>query len=435
MKSQDSLPDCHSRNAANYILFLLCLTGALAFLDRAIIGLLIEPIKASFSIDDAGAGLLTGMAFVLVYGLFGLPFAWLTDRVPRKPILAGSLGIWTFGTMLGGLAQSVTQLFASRMLVGVGEAGGTPPAVSMISEIFNEQDRPQALSVYRAAGQLGLILGLPLAGLISDLFGWRVVLLGVGAAGIPVVFLLLLTMREPRREAMDPDAPANVVPFVVALRQMMSDRAFVALLVACTMFGIFGAISGAWGPAFFMRVHGLSAAATGASFGLALGLPAALGTLFGGVAATRLMRRYNSHRLVLACLAATTVLSAASQLVFTFHPDIGVVLIAGASAAFVGCFWSGPLLAILMALVPPSSRGLAAGISVIAFSLLPGIIAPVAVGLVSDALAPSFAANALRHALVIQPISLLLAGVVLLVAARLMPVPEQKVRPVASAQI
>ena len=357
---QNSLAPSHSRHGAHYVLFLLCLTGALAFLDRAVIGLVIEPIKATFSVDDAGAGLLIGMAFVLVYGLCGFPFAYLTDRFPRKPVLAASLGIWTFGTMLGGVAQTIPQLFASRMLVGIGEAGGTPPAVSMIADIFNEQDRPQALSAYRAAGQLGLILGLPVAGLISDLFGWRMALMGVGAAGIPVLVLLFVTMREPRRGAMDPHISPTVIPLGSALKQMLSDRVFAALLVACTMFGIFGAISGAWGPAFFMRVHGLSAAATGASFGLALGFPAALGTLVGGVAATQLMCRYNSHRVVLVGLAAAAALSAVPQLVFTFHPDIGVVLVAGALAAFVGCFWSGPLLAILMALVPPSSRGLAA---------------------------------------------------------------------------
>ena len=429
---QSGLAQSPSRSGAYYVLFLLSLTGALAFLDRAVIGLVIEPIKATFSIDDAGAGLLTGLAFVLVYGLCGLPFAHLTDRFQRKPILAGSLGVWTLGTMVGGLAQTIPQLFASRMLVGIGEAGGTPPAVSMIADIFNEQDRPQALSVYRAAGQLGLILGLPAAGLVSDLFGWRMALMGVGAVGIPVVALLLVTMREPRRGAMDLHVPAAAMPLGAALKQMLSNGVFVALLIACTMFGIFGAISGSWGPAFFMRVHGLSAAATGASFGVALGLPAALGTLVGGVLATLLMRRYDSHRIVLVGLAAAALLSAVPQFMFTFHPDIGVVLVAGGLAAFVGCFWSGPLLAILMALVPPASRGLAAGLSVIAFSLLPGVIAPVTVGLVSDMLAPTLGVDSLRYALIIQPVSLLLAGAVLLVAARFMPAGERQAEAGAS---
>ena len=140
-----------NRESSNYKWFvfgILTLVYMFNFIDRQILVILQEPIKADLGLSDTQLGLLTGFSFAVVYVTAGIPIAWLADRSNRRNIVAASLGIFSVMTALSGLVQNYTQLLLARLGVGLGEAGGSPPSHSMLSDYFPEEKRGTAISIY-----------------------------------------------------------------------------------------------------------------------------------------------------------------------------------------------------------------------------------------------------------------------------------------------
>ena len=144
---RDSVTDPQSNNNKWFVLAILTVVYAFNFIDRQILVILQEPIKAELGLSDTQLGLLTGFSFAVVYVTAGIPIAWLADRSNRRNIVAVSLGIWSVMTALSGMVQSYTQLLLARLGVGLGEAGGSPPSHSMLSDYFPEEQRGTALSI------------------------------------------------------------------------------------------------------------------------------------------------------------------------------------------------------------------------------------------------------------------------------------------------
>src|SRR3984893_7574012 len=155
-----------------YVLFLLTAVYALNIADRFVISTLIEPIKSDLHISDSAVGFLTGASLAIFYVAAGLPLSVLADRINRRNLVACSLAAWSLMTVVCGLTRSFWQLMAARVLVGVGEAGGTPPSQSLISDYFPWRRRAFALSIYAVGASLGSMLGSS-AGYLSDQWGWR----------------------------------------------------------------------------------------------------------------------------------------------------------------------------------------------------------------------------------------------------------------------
>jgi sugar phosphate permease len=144
---RDSVTDPQSNNYKWFVLAILTVVYAFNFIDRQILVILQEPIKAELGLSDTQLGLLTGFSFAVVYVTAGIPIAWLADRSNRRNIVAVSLGIWSVMTALSGMVQSYTKLLLARLGVGLGEAGGSPPSHSMLSDYFPEEQRGTALSI------------------------------------------------------------------------------------------------------------------------------------------------------------------------------------------------------------------------------------------------------------------------------------------------
>jgi MFS family permease len=173
-----------NRESSNYkwfVLGILTLVYTFNFIDRQILVILQEPIKADLGLSDTQLGLLTGFSFAVVYVTAGIPIAWLADRSNRRNIVAASLGIFSVMTALSGLVQNYTQLLLARLGVGLGEAGGSPPSHSMLSDYFPEEKRGTAISIYTTGIYFGIFFGYFAGGWIAESFGWRKAFLSSGS--------------------------------------------------------------------------------------------------------------------------------------------------------------------------------------------------------------------------------------------------------------
>src|SRR5262245_48935642 len=146
-------------------------------------------------------GFLTGIAFALFYTFAGIPIARLADRGTRRTIIALGLAAWSAATALSGAARNFAQLAVARVAVGVGEAAGSPPAHSMISDYFPLRQRATALSIYSCGIPIGIAIGYLLGGWVNEWLGWRLAFVLAGAPGIALAILVRATVREPRRGA------------------------------------------------------------------------------------------------------------------------------------------------------------------------------------------------------------------------------------------
>lgn len=402
------------RLRAHYVLMMLFLANALAFVDRGVVAMIVEPLKADLGLSDSAIGVLTGFAFVTFYSLFGIPFARWADKGVRRGILALGVGLWSVATILCGLATNFWQLALARMAVGVGEAAGTPTSLSIISDYYRKADRPQAIAVFRASVFVASMVGIPITGLLTELYGWRLTFFVFGALGLPLALLIQFTVAEPQRGRFDPDAGPNPQPPPLreTMRIMFGHRPFVLLFTGMALYGVSGAIGGAWVPAFLMRIHDLSPAQVGALVPPVLSVSALLGTLFGGWLGGQMIRRGHSDRAAILVLLAAALVGVPTQAVFVFHDSLFWCLAGGGLASFFGAMKIGPFMALMLDWMPPAMRGLSAAMVVLATSLIPGGLAPLVVGLVSDALAAQSGEMALRYAMSLQPITLLLGTIV-----------------------
>ncbi|MDH5275573.1 MAG: MFS transporter, partial [Gammaproteobacteria bacterium] len=197
-----------------YTVILLTLAYILSFVDRYMLGLLVEPIRAELALSDTEIGLLLGPAFAIFYTTMGLPLGWLADRARRTWIVTAGIVLWSAATAACGLARNFAQLFLARVGVGVGEASLSPCALSMIADSFPAERRGKPVAFYGAAlsvgGGLASLAGasvlawsgtrpefaLPVVGVLAP---WQFAFLVVALAGIPLA-LLMATLREPGRQ-------------------------------------------------------------------------------------------------------------------------------------------------------------------------------------------------------------------------------------------
>lgn len=186
---------------------------SLNFLDRQLLSILAEPVKADLALSDTQLGLLSGLAFALFYSIFGIPVAWLADRSNRKRIVAGACALWSLFTIGCGMAQSFTQIALARVGVGIGEAGGSPPSYSIIADYFPPEKRGGAMALYSLGVPLGTTAGAALGGWIASQYGWRSAFISIGLFGIFFAALVAVTVREPRRGTFDA-APGEHEPLL-----------------------------------------------------------------------------------------------------------------------------------------------------------------------------------------------------------------------------
>ena len=203
----------------NYVLAMLTLVYVFNFVDRQLLVILQESIKNELHLSDTQLGLLSGFTFAIFYVTLGIPIARFADKGSRRNVVAMSLGLWSLMTAFSGLARNFVQLLLARIGVGVGEAGGSPPAHAMISDYFPPEKRSTALSIYSTGIYIGVLIGFLMGGYLNQRLGWRTAFFVLGIPGIIFCFLFYTTVKEPRRGATD--ASASLIEKNQSIREVL----------------------------------------------------------------------------------------------------------------------------------------------------------------------------------------------------------------------
>ncbi|MEZ5504175.1 MAG: MFS transporter [Halioglobus sp.] len=409
-----------SHRAAGYGLFILTLVYAFNFIDRQILVILQEPIKLELGLSDAQLGLLSGFSFALVYITAGIPIAYWADRGHRRNIIAAALTIWSGMTALSGLAQNYGHLLLARIGVGIGEAGGSPPAHSMISDYYPPARRGTALSIYSTGVHVGVLLGFLLGGLISQAYGWRVAFMAVGLPGVLLAVVLVLTVREPPRGRWETAAQAAYRPdFRQTLALLSSYRSFWYLASAggLTAFVSYG--NGNFAPSFLVRNHGLEIGQVGILLAIFGGGGGMLGTFLGGYLADRMGVREKRWYLWLPAIAGALALPLGFP--YLLLDDITLVIASMFAVTILLNTYLGPCLAMSHTLAPPAMRALTSAVLFFVFNMIGLGLGPLTVGLLSDFYVPYLGDQSLRYAMLTVGVLGSPAVLLFILAARHLP--------------
>ena len=380
-----------------YCLVVLMLVTAVSMLDRQIMSILVEPIRKDLGLDDTQMGLLSGVAFALVYATLCLPAARLADRWSRRRMIAIALTVWSSMTMLCGAAANGVQLFMTRFGVGAGEAGGGPAVTALVSDMFPMRQRATAMTVLVLASPLGVTVGLAAGGWALQEFGWRTVFVLAGIPGFILAPLVLFTFPEIQKGMADgAKVQATKVSFRTTIELLWRTRAFVNMIAGAALMMLLSLGAHVWLPAFLQRSHGLSPVEIGAGLGAAFGIGSLIGHLAGGPLLDLLGRRdLRWHFWIAMFIAPTGALFAAAAFV---APPEYVFLLIGMQSLIVGLFGA-PLPAITMNLAPIESRATASAVMTFAIQGIGVALGPFVVGRVSDLFRPTFGDESLRMAL------------------------------------
>jgi MFS family permease len=373
---------------------ILFLTAVLSYTDRQVLSLLVDPIRADLKIDDTQMSLLLGLAFAVVYGAAGIPLGGFADRTSRRNLILGGVVVWGLGTLACGFAHSFGQLFAARVVVGLGEAVLSPAAISLISDYFPERRRGFAVSVYftgitvgvggsyfiggaiLAAIKAGLLTGTPLAALPV----WRLVLLATGAPSL-LWALLILVIREPARRAGE---SASALREEKAKLDWRPFALIAPVYLAVAIASLVDNGVGAWAPSLLTRSFKATADVAGIELGLLITAGYSGGMLLGGVLADRMAAWRGARGKVELCLfaAASTVVAA----ILVRMPTLGLVMASVPLYFALSAIVTASGLSAILDATPNRSRGRAMGVSFFLNVAIGAGVGPTAVALASDRL-------------------------------------------------
>jgi len=385
------------------LLAILMVLLAANYMDGLALGLVLQNIKADLALSDTQLGLLSGIAFALLYAVMGIPIARWADRGNRVTIISLTAVIWSVMVALCGVASSFTQLLLIRVGVGVGEAGCIPPAHSLIADYFTRAERPRAVGTYLLGNSLSMLGGYFLAGWLNELYGWRATFIALGMLGLAPAVLARFVLIEPR-STKDPHESAGPIVILTSqpsLRQvcatLYSNATFRHLTYTFSVVYFFSYGIAQWQPAFFIRSYGLKTGELGTWFAVIYGIGGFLGTYLGGDLASRYAA--NNERLQLQFMASAYCVYGLLCTFVYLAPNVYLAFGAMALAVVAGAVTTGPLFAMIQTLVPQRMRALSIAIVYLFANLIGLGLGPVATGVISDALSPRFGNESLRYAL------------------------------------
>jgi MFS family permease len=334
-----------------YALALLTSILTVHFIDRNVIGVVIEPLKKEFGFSDSMIGVLAGFAHSAALGIMVLPVGWLADRLNRVRLVAAMVMLWSALTGLGALASNYISLLLMRVGVGAAEAGCSPASVSLIADLFSSKERPTAVGLYYVGAGLGTGLVFLVGGYLAQHFGWRTVFLLAGLPGIVLGLLLLFTVCEPLRK----NAGKAATPTMrEAVRELGANRAVQLVLAAGCIATMAQSSAWIWMASLMVRTHGMSLAQAG----LVVAASAALGKTVGSACSGPLTRWLSRD------LASRLWRYPAAALVCSIPVAWAMVMLPSAAAAVVCAMalglllggWAPQIQTILVSLVPDSLR-------------------------------------------------------------------------------
>jgi MFS family permease len=382
-----------ARRYAWTVVAILIATAVLSYTDRQVLSLLVDPIRGDLKISDTQISLLLGTAFAVIYGVAGIPLGFLADRISRRNLIFAGVCVWSAGTIACGFSHTFGELFASRIIVGLGEAALSPAAISLISDYFPASRRGTAVAFFLsgiAMGsgaailigggvlhgvELGVLNGTPLAAYAP----WRMVLLVIGGPGL-VWALAILLIREPVRRAPEEAATEGEGAVVDggALRATPWARVLPIYVVLAAASFVDNAV-GAWAPTLLIRDFGRDPAQVGVELGLLLTAGFGGGVLVGGMLADGASSRGGWPRKLRVCLCSGLLILPASLLMNAenFHLVLAGVPLYYALSGIVTAVGFSAILDV----VPNRSRGLAMSMSFFLNVALGAGLGPTAVAL------------------------------------------------------
>ncbi len=365
-----------------YVLCVMCLGYAISIADRYVVTTVMEPMRLDLHLSDSGIAFLTGPPLALFYVTLGIPISWLVDRSNRRRILACALIAWSAMTALCGLSRNYAQFMLARVGVGIGEAGGTPPANCIIADTFPAARRPMAMAIFALGAPLGAYFGADLAGALASIYGWRAAFLALGVPGLILGLVVITTIREPVRGCLDARHDGAKASFAQSMCFLWQSRAALHVIMA-------GGVAALWGwglmwftPTFLARTYQLSVGQAGAVVGPI--------HLIGGSAASLLTAwilarpSFADPRRVLRLLCAGVGLATVPS--FIAYETHSLAVARAMFWMFIPAiyFYIGPTMALVQNLAPCRMRATFIAVSLLVPNVLNLIVAPQCVGLISD---------------------------------------------------
>ena len=400
------------------LLLVLFLVGSSGAIDRAVVSILLEPIKQTFHVSDTALGLLTGVAFGILYAILGVPLGRYADRGDRRLLISASVGLWSIFTAGCGWVHTFFQLFLLRIGVGIGEAGGTGgPAISLLSDYFPPERRAKAIGFVQMSTVSGAIGGLVAGGWIAQQYGWRATFLATGLPGVALAAIAWLALRDPRTQDGFKAAQVTEESTMDAVRVLIRKPTFVNITLALTSFWFVSLGPLVFDQAYIMRVLHLGIATTGAVTGVVSVAAIVAGNMVGGILADRLARR----DITWLCKMPAYGMMALFPFYVGAHlaPSLtGYTLLSSFGATIMlGCLPA--MMAALVTVVGAARRATGFAIAFMIGDLIGMTSGPVLTGMLSDHLAHSLGpAQGLRWAIITLLLPIFLAGWFLLRAAR-----------------
>jgi MFS family permease len=379
-----------------YAVAVLVLAFVFSFIDRIVIALLVEPIKADLGISDFDIGLLQGFAFAIFYALLGIPIGRLSDRISRRGIIATGIAVWSLMTAACGLARSFFGLFLARVGVGVGEATLSPAAYSMISDYFPREKLGRALGVYQSGAMLGAGIAFLVGGAAVQLLSaydgqvlpvlgpvrmWQLAFFAVGLPGL-LIALLMLTVKEPVRRGRASGA-ASGIPLRAVLAYIGSHRGlFVAHFTGFALLVVPITTVLAWAPTYLSRVLGFARAESGFVLGMMLLILSPAAVYFGGWLIDHLQKRGHADAPFRVGIGAALAIIPLSLFATTGRDPVLALWLIG-PLIFCACISQAAAPTVIQIMVPNEMRAQISAVWMLCMNLISTIVGPTMVGFIT----------------------------------------------------
>lgn len=371
-----------------YVVWLLFVVYVFNFVDRQILSIVIEPIKVELGLHDWQLGVLSGLAFAVLYSTLGIPIARLADHRSRVNIIVWSLVVWSSFTAVTGFARGFWHLLFARVGVGIGEAGCSPPAYSLISDYFEPKKRATALSIYSMGVYGGGALGFLVGGYVAQKYGWRMAFYVCGLPGILLAVLVKLTLREPPRGFSEGvhKVASTPPPFMLVLTRLWSKRSFRHLSFAAGLHAFVSYGVGTFYASFLARTHGMLPAEAGRWLALVVMVGGFAGTYYGGAISDRYFAKNPDPRYYLWVPAITLVLNVPMGLITYGLEDKMAVVWSLIPYIALSAAYLAPSIATTHRLVGLRERAVAGALLLLVLNLIGLGLGPMFTGFLSDAL-------------------------------------------------
>lgn len=375
-----------------YVLFVLTLAQTCHFIDRSVVALVLEPMRAEFGFSDSQLGAIAGLAYGIAFSIVAIPFGLLVDRYNRAKLLAVAITLWSAFTALCGLAQGYVSLLLCRGAVGAAEAGGSPTGMSLISDYFEPKERATAISIWYVSGALGTVITFLAGAAITQAYGWRVTFFFAGLPGIFIGLLVLLTVREVRQNRGPHDGMPG--PTTISLRAkfgyISKQPAMLHCMAGIVLLAMATSAKAAWLASFLIRSHGFSLSEAGIIASVAFGVFGGAGAFLAGASVDWLNRRRGfSLRRSAYFAASTAAIAGITGIVTVLAESAMLMLVFMMIFSLVQPAHNGVINSMLLTLADAGLRGFTVALVQVLANLLGWGFGPYIVGLVSSSVGGS----------------------------------------------